>query len=464
MDALVKALEEVTEATEWFVRTPSLRALHIVTSSSLRLVVLKHLCAVELLDFNTSPFFVLEAPTEPGDDGWTLRSEELRADWEALAATAPGPDDVGPLWPPEGGSLPVARFALELGRAIAALRGPMAGLIIVLAPVWVRDARRWREDLSALLQAKSLGRARFIVVEADDPAALPVFEKLGSQAERLDARVSSTTMSEETNAALEAIRNAPAGASSFQLVGGAGPAVAPPIRRGQPAPLTPDQRQQVARETGTSAALLDPDGMKALRVLVLSAAGAMRDGDGAEAVRLQREARDFCADRGLAREAVVNELVLAGYVLQAGRPERALEIFRAGRVRAEQSGMVDMAVQAQIAVASCLLLMKSVDQAALAYADAGQLGTTNGSAILAIEAYRMCGQLLAGQGQLQQAVAVFRKALDIGEAGGDDLKRGSSFPEAARQLATLCRKHGLVQQADSLDAQAASAESVEQVG
>src|ERR1044071_1525363 len=140
MEAMVKPLERVVEATEWFVRTPELRLLHIVTSGVLRIPVLQHLTATELLDANTCPFFVLEAATEPGDDGWSLRAEELRADWQGLLESAPDPAAMAPLWPEERRRPPVARFALELGKALSLLRPPMTGLVIVVAPVWGRGA------------------------------------------------------------------------------------------------------------------------------------------------------------------------------------------------------------------------------------------------------------------------------------------------------------------------------------
>lgn len=459
MEALIRPLERVVEATEWFVRTPALRLLHIATSGVLRVPVLRHVAATELLEINSCPFFVLEAPTEPADDGWSLRCEELRADWQGLLEGAPDPRAVGPLWPEQSGAPAVVRFALELGKALAALRPPLPGLIVVLAPVWVRDPARWRGDLRALLGARELAKARFIVVETDDAAARDLVDKLGPAAEHVDARVSDSAVRADMAARIDAMKNAPAGASPFQLSGGAGPPVVPPVRKGQAAAPSGEQRAAAAAELGLSPTLLDPDAMKELRVLVLSAAAAMQEGRPADAIPLQRQARDFCVRHGMAREAVVNELCLAGYVLQAGRPERALEIFRDGRVRAEAAGLIDMAVQAQIAVGSCLLVSKRVDDAAAAYAEAGQLGAGANAAVLAIEAFRMCGQLLATKGRLQEATIAFRRALETGQQGGPEVQTGSSFATAARQLAALCRKHGLKQQADALDAQAAVVEN-----
>ena len=458
MDSLVKPLEKVVEAAEWFVRTPALRVLHVVTSGLMRAPVLRHLTATELLEVNTCPFFVLEAPTEADDDGWALRTEELRADWEGLRDGAPNPEEVAPLWPAHAEGLPLARFVLELGRGLGAVRPPMTGLVIVLAPVWVRDVPRWRSDLSTLLQLKQLSSARFVIVETEQPFSLPVIETLGPLAEHVDARIDDAQMRADAAAKVAAMRDAPPGATGYQLIGAAGPSVSPPPRTNQPPPLSPGQQQQLAQEAGVSPVMFQPDVMKELRVLILSAAGAMSEGDPPEAVRLQREARDFCARHGLIRETVVNELVLAGYVVQAGQSERALQIFGDARKRAEEAKLIEMAVQAQLAIGACLLVLKRTDDAAAAYAEAGQLGATAGAPILGIEAYRMCGQLLVSKGRLQEATLAFRRALGTAEAAGPEVQRNSTAPQAARALAAVCRKHGLEQQAESLDAQAAAME------
>ena len=458
MDSLVKPVERVVEAAEWFVRTPALRVMHVATSGLLRNTVLQHLTATELLKANTCPFFVLQAATEPEDDGWALRADELRAEWEELYQEVSGSEEFVPLWPEQRAQTPLGRFVLELREALAALRAPMTGIVVVLAPVWVRDVKRWREDLTALLEARYLSRARFVVVEADEAYSLPVMESLGTAVERVDARIDDAVLKDEMDARMEAMKNAPPGATGPQLIGAAGPSVAPPPRKDAPPALSPEQREAMAKQAGIPAAMLDPDAMRDLQVLVLSAAAAMRDQNAVEAVQLQRQARDLCVDRGLTREAVVNELVLAGYALQGGNPEGALEVFRDARKRAEGAQLAEMAVQAQMAVGSCLLVLKRPETAAGAYAEAGNMGVAAGAPILAIEAYRMCGQLLVSKGQLEDGATAFRRALDTAEKAGEDAKKNSSASEAARALAGVCRKHGLTQQAESLEAQAAAIE------
>lgn len=460
MDSLIRPIEQVVEASEYFVRTSPLRAMHIITSGLLRNVVLQHLCATELLEVNTCPFFVLESPTDPEDDGWSSRVDELRVDWNGLLESAPDPHAMAPLWPEELGGTSLVRFARELAKALSLLRPPMQGLVIVLAPLGIRDAEHWRASLEYLFGLPELIKARFILVEIEEAHSLPIMAKLGRGAECLDARVDEHLLREDTGACLGSIQNLPAGAAGFQLVGAAGPSAAPPLRKRQRQELSPEQKTKVAQSQGLSAAGLDPDVMNRLRALILSAAQSMRDKDSAEGIRQQRAARDYCIRYDLSREAVINELVLAGYILQAGDPEFALSTFRDGRRRAEQANLTSMAVQAQSAVGSCLLLMGRVSEAAVAYAEAGHLGAVGAAPLPAIEAYRMCGQLLATQKRWTDAAAAFRKALEVADQSSDLDKKSSSAPEAARDLAALCRRHGLNEQADSLEAQAAAIEQM----
>jgi tetratricopeptide (TPR) repeat protein len=176
-------------------------------------------------------------------------------------------------------------------------------------------------------------------------------------------------------------------------------------------------------------------------------------------VQEQREARDMCLKAELKREAVTMELVLGGYVLQAKQPAQALEVFRDARTRAEAHHLLNLAVQAQLAQASTLLVLQRSEEAALAYAEAGKLGMAAASPVLAIEGYRMCGQLLAGVGKVKEATSAWKQALEVADKAPEDERRASSAPEAARQLAALCRKHGLKVQAESLEAQAAALEA-----
>ncbi len=460
MDAITRPIERIVEASEHFMRTPSRRVLHVVTSSLLRIPALQHLCATELLEQNTEPYFVLESPTEPGDDGWLGRTRELRADWEALLAEAPS-GAMAPLWPEARASAPVARFGLELGLALGQLRAPMTGLVIVLAPLALTDADAWRRDLGILLRERGLAKARFVLVETEEATSSPILDTLAQETiERVDARIDVSALQGEMRDRVDRMANAPPGASGPILTGAAGPSVTAPRRVNEPPTLSPAERAAHAEALGIPAAYLDLDAMQRLRVLVMSAALAFGRGEAAEAVRLQREARDHCLANAMTREAVVNELVLAGYVLQGGSHERALELFRDAERRAREAKLDELTLQAKMAVGSCLVMLGRIDEAASCYGEAGRFGVETGATVLAIEAFRMSGQLLASRNRLEEAATAFRGALGAAEETPSDQRALTSAPHAARELAALCRKHGLVQQAASLEAQAAALEEL----
>ncbi|RKH63768.1 hypothetical protein D7V93_08305 [Corallococcus llansteffanensis] len=466
---------------QWFTVARELRLLHVTTSPSLRLAALEHIAAAEHHGDNHAPFFVLETPQTEDDDGWTGRSEEVRADWEELR-TLLAMDNPGIVLSGMGaalrGQVALARFGVDVSEALRRLKQPLEGLVLVLAPVWVRESRQWAQDIQLLLARPELARVRWIVVEADGPHLAPLVQSLGTQADSVDVRVNDTAVAKNMTQILAAMATVPTVATGFQAVGAAGPRVAPPPRHNdrqpvdrsaQKGPLPPDPSPAPMGDAASSrgnigggsgkeplsmgvpTALMDKDFQKALRLKVFGAAHALREGRTTDAVREQTEARDLCVAAGLIREACTLDVALGGYVMQAGQPQRALQLFREAGTHATNHGLPDVAVQAQLAQGATLLTLQRTDDAAIAYAEAGRLGLEGASPVLAIEGFRMAGQLLAANGRLQEATFAWRRALETAEKASPEEKRSSTAPEAARQLAALCRKHGLKAQAESLE-------------
>jgi tetratricopeptide (TPR) repeat protein len=463
MDSMAQPLMQVVKAVQQFIIAPEVRLLHVVTEPSLRLAVLEHIAAGEHHGDNHAPFFVLETPTWDGEDEWEGRAEELRADYEelrALLAKEGQGVSLPEIWPPPHGQRELARFCVELSEALRRFSAPpFGGVVLVLAPVEVRDPKRWVSEVKALLARRELRNARLIVVEADGPHSEALAVALAKEALRVDARPDEKQLREDMAQMLAGMAAAPAGATGAQVVGAAGPRVAPPPRKKAPPPMSDAQREELARELKLAPALLDPGFQQALRLKVFSAAHAMREGKAAQAIQVQREARDMCLGAGLNREAVTLELVLGGYVLQAKQAPLALEVFRDARKRAEAHQLAELAVQAQLSTASTLLVLQHLEEAALAYAEAGKLGVAASQPILAIEGYRMSGQVLAGAGKVAEATSAWKKALEAADKAAPEERSASSASEAARQLAALCRKHGLKAQAESLEAQAVTLEA-----
>ncbi|AKF86567.1 hypothetical protein MFUL124B02_29515 [Myxococcus fulvus 124B02] len=460
MDAIHQALSRLVEELQWFVVAQENRALHVLTSSALRLSALEHVAAAEHDARNTSAFFILEAPVEQEDDGWRIRALELRDSYEDLRT------QLARLQPPiqlrelstEEPAPGLPGFARMLHQVQALLRDGSRGLTLVLAPVWVRDGRQWIRELSALLHQPTLQEVRWILLDTESSVSAPALAPFEGHILSVDARVDEAQAREDLQNIEESMRSAPPGASGAMLSGAAGPREAPPPRPRAAGPMTVELLREL-EPAGIPPALLDTERMRELRILVLSAARAMREGDAARAALEQRKARDLAVEAQLHKEAVLMELMLAGYLVQGGASEKALFVLQEARARAEATHQGALAVQAQLSTGTTLLVLERQHEAAVAYAEAGRLGGLHDTPVLAIEGYRLSGQLLANLKMHSEATRVWKRALDAAQALRPHERRASSAPEAARALAALCKRHGLSAQATSLEAQAAALES-----
>jgi tetratricopeptide (TPR) repeat protein len=482
MDAILKPLEQVNEALSWFLAAAEQRLLYIQASDALRIPILQLLAGIEGQRRCRSPVVILEAGA--GDDerdgsrdsddddggGWATRTEELfeeMAAARARAAAADPPLEVSAMPAPEPIAPPLAGFARGLKMALACVQPPLSGLLVVLAPVWVTDAAAWREALAALVPRPELAGARFVVIDPEDAPARSVAVQLGRLAEIADGRVDARAAAAGLSAMVAGMASAPAGASAARAAGLAGPREAPPTRRNAPPVPTAEQQSAALAEVGLPPAYGDPVLMQQVRVAVMTAAHELAGGRVAEAVRLQREARDLCERAGLAREATLFEIVMGSYALQGGAPEQAIQAFASAAARAVAAGLSELAAQAHLARGGALLMRQRPADAAIAYAEAGHLASAKLPAI-AIEGYRMAGTLLLSLHQEQAAVAIWRRALAVADEAPSAERAATTAPEVARALAAVCRRRGLRAQADALEAQAerleqppAAAESVE---
>jgi hypothetical protein len=461
MKSLTDPLERVAEAMRVFIDRPALRLLHVTVADAIRIPVLEHIMAAEHDAENLCPFVCLEAPVEVGDDGWGIRALELRADMEALcereSAATKGAAQVRPMPEEARAETDLGRFVLELRAALQCLGKPLGGLVVVLSPVWVRDVARWTEDVRALLAREDLGRVRWVLVDLETPISIDIPRALGSLAYLVEARIDPAALEEESDALAASIESAPSGAWGARLLGAAGPDEPPPSRYNA-RELDPAELCALAERANVPVEVLSVGPMQKLRALITGAARASRKGDAAGAVAKQREARSFCKRIGWRKGAVMMACLLGGYALQAGAPRAALDIFTEARDEATEEDMAELAAQAEMARAACLLLEARHEDAAVSFAEAGMLAGALGSKVMAIEGYRMCGQLLLGRGDEKHAVEALVRALEYAEGATREERATSSAPEAMRTLAALCRAHGLGAQAESLQAQAEAME------
>lgn len=457
MEAYRQALSRVHEAMQWFLVADELRVLRVLTSSSARLPVLEQVALSEHSADARTPFAVLEAPVSAGDDGWELRCEELRDDWEELAALYAGADPplALPALEPPPPTHGLTRFVGELAWMLAHLPEALPGLTLVLAPVEIEDPRVWVASLRALLGVASLSGARFVVVELDEPHLAPLLDELGELVDRVDARVDEEAARRELAAMIDLMASAPPGADGARLAGLAGPSVAPPRRWNAPPELPPEDVARLYFDADLPPGLADQERVQALKVAMLRAAASAQAGDTATAIAEQRRARELADDIGLEREAVVLQIALGSYHLQGGDAPGAERAFESARTIALDRRFPELGAQAQLALAAAQLFDQRALEAAASYAWAGHLAHQCGQPVLAIEGYRLSGQLYAGEGRADDAAQAWQQALAIAEAAEPAERKASTAPEVADALAALLRARGLDERAASLEEQAA---------
>ena len=458
MQALRTPLERLVRELRWFGTATELRALHVHTTPTQRLSVLEHVAAEEHVPGNRHPFLVLEAPMEKGTGGWGARADELVLEHASVCeATRRAPT---PLVLPELAlherETPFLTFVATLAALVDGLREPLEGVVLVLAPANVETGASIARELDDLIRHPVLARVRWVFVDTTPEASLrATVDSLGELALAVDARVDAEEARAEMMARIAQMKSAPAGASSAQLVGGAGPRVAPPPRRNAPPPpANPSPMAELGLAT-----LAHPETLRELQIALLEAATATSGGNLEAAIVAHGRAATLAGDHGLVRERLLLELMRAGLLAQGRAFERAIEELARVRDAALAIDAGDLAVQAQLALAAVWLARSDRALAAAAYAEAGRLGASCKNVVLAVEGFRMAGQLLADDGKLDDAARCFHRALEVAESGEPADRSLSTAPDAAHTLAALCRRHGLVAQAEALEAQAARLEA-----
>jgi hypothetical protein len=458
MESYAAPFRALAASAGFFVRAREVRLLHVVAASDVREAAIKVVMAQEYHADNHSPFVRLDAGHTPHDGGWAARSRELAAQEETWLA-ALGKEGVAT--PPRRASLPAGEapaagsadpliaFAEAVWRAASRRMPGVEGLVLVLAPIEVESPEAFRKDLKKLLATKWLAGVRMVVVDADTSTLEGLAEAQGAAAMRVNVGVDEALVRRELDARIEAAATAPEQSPGPAQVGAAWPPEAPP----RPPPPPPAELAAQLAAAGVPAALANP-GIARLRPLVLRGAAAMRRGDPHEAVRHHSEAVKLANEAGLGKEAAVMGLVLATYVTQAGEPERAHGIYNVVGLRAADEGWHDVAAQALMARGALLVVERRRPEAAAVYAQAGEIAARGEEATLAIESFRMAGQLRAETRDEQLAIQHWARAVEL--AGGMELPAAghTTAPMAARALAEVIRKRGLRAQSQALLEQA----------
>ena len=459
MESIAAPLRRLQEEGSWFARARDVRLLHVRTDATMRGAVIDQVMALEHHADNRALFYRFDDPFAGADRGWPARVQRL-ADQHAekIASVAPAGIVVQPLGGAGASPEPTAGgFSALLFQIRPLLGPPLEGAVVVLTPAQIEDGALFHQELSALVAAPQLAHVRWIVVEADGNAAGALGQALGPRALDCDCLVDEAQQQKDLAAGGAAAVSDPPVVLPVELgwrAPGAMPDVAAPPRRDRGRLPTDDE----LRAAGLSPKFVKGGGEQ-LKKLILGAALAMRQSRHPDAVTLQARAAALCAEMEMPREQILNVTILGGYLLAASERPHAREAYTKARDLAAAGGFDDLIAQTELALGMLDAVDRLPAEAAGHYAAAGQHAEKADIAPLAIECWRMAGQLALDAHLETGAVDCWKRALALADPLQPELAKLTSAAEVARALAAVCRKRGLIAQADSLDRRSAQIEA-----
>lgn len=451
MEAYAKPIRALAEAMQWFVRATEVKALHALVETDLAKAALTLIAAQELQPANRAPFFVLEDAYARDDEGWGLRVDRMRAHHDARRkAVEKDGGELGALPPrPETGT-PARDFIEQIEQLLATKLEWNEGLVVVLAPTRVDDEAGWEASVEQLVSAPRLADVRWVLVDLERATMGAWLDAMGTRAMRVVVAVDAAAAQAELGGMLDAMEAAPEGVSGPARTGAAWPrGVTPP-----PRPEYPVTNREELDRALAAAGVVVPEAARvgpALGLKVLRASQAMRQRRDADAVRFQREARDLCLAHGMMRDATVMELILGSFVAGMERRGEAIEVYRQAIARADEHGFAELSVQALMAMAALQLVDRRRDAACETYVAAAHKAAEADVKLLAIEGWRMAGQLRLDAGDHTGATTFWRRALALADEAPPAEAKASGAAETAAALAAVYRAQGMEAQARALD-------------
>lgn len=452
MQSISEPLAQLHDDLGWFVRAREISLMVVHCSAELRGPIVDLLPRYEFHHDNRGAWIVLEDAHTRSDDGWVVRTNRLEQHWDRRRTAAREDGlELAPLVTEPRPRRGREAFATTCNAVASALRPPLVEATVVLAPTIIDDARAFTADIDRILGG-SVPAVRLIVVAHDDrPGLADLVRSLGPRGLVCRCAVDGAQQHRDLHALLAS------GETHRERFGMAGPTgVSPPG-------VEPTATDTTARDAALRQAGIDPAYLEQaprLRQHVFTAALAMKDGDGATAVAHQRSAAMIAAALGLGQIEVICRITLASYLSGSGHRAAAISELEAVSVHATAVGLTSSVGQAQLALGLLHALGRDHVAAVRAYTRAAQATEQAGDTLLAVECWRLAGQLSLEAGHTTSAIASFQRAIALAENTDAPLARHSSAGEAARRLAKLCRQRGLQAHADSLEAQADRLEAV----
>jgi hypothetical protein len=447
MTAFGIRLERLAADVSWFARATELRLHVILVSPDVRPTALRLVARGARIAERPVPYLLFAQPFAQAGAGWAERIQTLDAAYGTLRAelrkrgtfvTAP---PASTMTESSHGA-----FGARLAQWSASTASALAGAVAILAPEQIDAPARFRDELTTLVKEPRLSVVRWVVVLPPGASLEPLVTRLGAAVLVSDCVAPASEAAADIEKMMVNAGAAGAGASPLARAGMAWPSQPPPARTpaaARSAQPTVDPKD-VARE--------------AIRASLFQAAIAMRKEKGLDAVRSLRAGYDASIKGGLVDERLAIHLMLATSVATLGDRKRAIRELEI--VQAEGMELERPMTAAQAAGAKAVLQAGAREtKAAIAtYAEAMAAARMAGEPArpLLIDMLRVAGQLCIDARMEQQGVSYWREAITLAEGQPPGVSGGAI--EAGHALAKLCRKHGLIEQAKSLEAQVARLE------
>ncbi len=173
MRSFAEPLGRLEHDAAWFARATELALLHVTCSSDLRGAALKVLPGViEFHPDNRSPVVVLEDAWTSADPGWKWRAQRLVEHWEGrVRVSADAGLELGSLSGQRPASPdPLGAFGGWLHLVARAVRAPLSGLVVVLAPARIEDGAAFESEVLELARRPELRSVRWVIVDMQEAA------------------------------------------------------------------------------------------------------------------------------------------------------------------------------------------------------------------------------------------------------------------------------------------------------
>ncbi len=470
MQSFSDPLNRLHEDGSWFARAHEIRLFVLHTSGDIRKTALKLLSGLEFHADNFSPWVLLEDPSTNEDDGWVYRSNRLVSDWERRreafnkeGITLPEVEVITGQEIPLQADLSLSNFHSTMERSpslavfyqtskevIGALRLPLKGLVIILAPSMVNDPAKLEEEVELLLNSQDLETCRIaLVLDNDIQPPQRLLDALGDKGLLCECIVNPKKYEEDLKGMLASDSEERESAVSA----GAWPrGVVPPKRVDGPPEVSKEDRDAALQKAGINPEFLDRAPL--FRKLIVGAALALKEGNGSEAIRMQAKATTLCGQLEMYELQIICQITLANYLSGIGQSDIAMQELEDAVNCAAQHKLPKVQSQAYLALGLLHALDERHTESVVDYARAARAAELAKIEALAIEAWRMAGQMALQVGDEEKAIYSFKEAIRLAGDVDEQTLQSSSAPEAARQFAAFCKARGLDVQADSLFEQA----------